>query len=256
MKNINDYLEQLGLSKIEAKMYVTLLKSGSVSVHDLAETIEVKRTTAYLYIDQLVEKGLVVKVVKGARKMVQANEPKVSLEYLLKRKIQSAKDLENDFPTMLQSITTSHPQSPDVEDAEIKYYKGKNGVKKIYEEALKSKEIRAYVNIVEIAEFLPENYKLFDNALITNPHMNVFDICEDSMEARRRLKIAKGKHFYRLLPSPIKITSTDILIYDGKVSIIDLKGKMNGIVLYNTALFNNLKALYDYLWQKLPEPEK
>ena len=64
---IIEYLKQLDLSEIEAELYLILLNKGSLSVRDLAEISGIKRTTAYIYIDQLIEKGLVLKVVKESK---------------------------------------------------------------------------------------------------------------------------------------------------------------------------------------------
>lgn len=55
----------------------------------------------------------------------------------------------------------------------------------------------------------------------------------------------------------MKLTSNDILIYDGKVSIINIKDKNNieGVVLCNQDYYNNSKQLFDLLWRMLPRLE-
>src|SRR6185437_8435894 len=143
-----DYLKQLDLSDAEAKLYLTLLQSGPVSVRDLAQTVDIKRTTAYFYIDQLVEKGLIMKLVRGSKKLVAACEPE-NLKILVEEKIKQANKVQKEFPDILKALTTSLPKEDNNSDAEIKYYKGKNGVKKIYEEALTGKELRSFVNVEE-----------------------------------------------------------------------------------------------------------
>ena len=75
---IIEYLKQLDLSEIEAELYLILLNKGPVSVRDLAEMSGIKRTTAYIYIDQLVDKGLVMKMVRESKRLVAANQPKAS----------------------------------------------------------------------------------------------------------------------------------------------------------------------------------
>src|ERR1700733_13321654 len=139
MDKLVDYLKQLDLSDVEAKLYLTLLKTGPTSVRDLAATIDIKRTTAYFYIDQLVEKGLIIKLVRGSKKLVAANEPE-SLKTLVDKKLKNAEEVRQEFPDILKTLTTSLPKGNNSDDAEVKYYKGKNGVKKIYEEALKANE--------------------------------------------------------------------------------------------------------------------
>src|ERR1700734_1251596 len=101
MDKIVDYLKQLDLSDVEAKLYLTLLQTGPASVRDLAQTIDIKRTTAYFYIDQLVEKGLIMKLVKGSKKLVAANEPE-NLKILVEDKLESAKNVQQNFSTILK----------------------------------------------------------------------------------------------------------------------------------------------------------
>src|ERR1700722_3759231 len=97
MDNIVDYLKQLDLSDVEAKLYLTLLQTGPASVRDLALTIDIKRTTTYFYIDQLVDKGLIIKLVKGSKKLVAANEPE-NLKILVEEKMKTAKAVQQGFP--------------------------------------------------------------------------------------------------------------------------------------------------------------
>jgi sugar-specific transcriptional regulator TrmB len=254
MENILSFLKQLDLSEIEAKLYLNLLKNGPTSVRDLALTIEIKRTTAYFYIDQLVDKGLVMKQVRGSKKLVAANPPE-TLEHLVEKKVTSANIVEQSFPAILKTLTENLPQHSASVDAEIKYYKGKNGVRKIYEDALRSKEIRAYVNLSELEEVFPENFKLFDIALKENHDFKMYEIVEDSPLSRERIERSKqnGQFLYKIMPKGMELTPQDILIYEGKVSIISLKGDIHGIVLRNTDFYNNFRTLFDLNWKILSD---
>lgn len=251
MENILKFLKELELSEIEAKLYLTLLQHGPTSVRELAETIEIKRTTAYFYIDQLVEKGLITKLVKNSKKLVAANPPE-ALEHLVQQKVTSANHVQQTFPDILKSLTTNLPKETNTEDAEITYYKGKNGVRKVYEAALAAKELRSYVNIAEIVQVFPENFQLFNDAFKNNPNLTMFEICEDSPQARNRIGSSNDKHHYKILPKDMKLSAQDILIYDKTVAIIHFKDHVTGVVLRNTDLYNNFKTLFDFMWKMLP----
>lgn len=253
MDNVVDYLKQLDLSDVEAKLYLTLLQAGPTSVRDLAQTIAIKRTTTYFYIDQLVEKGLIMKIVKGSKKLVAANEPE-NLKVLVEAKAASAKKVEQDFPKILNLLSTSLPKENGTSDAEIRYYKGKNGVKKIYEDVLKTKELRSYVNIEEIVHAFPENLELFNKALNQNPNMQMYEIVENSPQSKKYVDFSKNSPAYhqKLLPKDMQLTAQDILIYDNKVAIINLRGNIHGIILYNLELFDNFKMLFNFTWKMLP----
>lgn len=100
--------------------------------------------------------------------------------------------------------------------------------------------------------------RLFDDAFIYNPKVEMYEIVEDSPEARKQIKNSAKKHFWKFLPDDIKLTANDILIYDGKVAIINIADKDNvtGVVLENRDYYNNSVQLFDLLWRLLPEPNK
>lgn len=259
MEKIAQYLEQLNLSEVEAKIYITLLQTGAISVKSLAQKTDIKRTTTYFYIDQLAEKGLVTKVVQGTQKQV-APSGLDSLEQLVKEKIETAHTLQQELPDILKTISTTFQKTEGSESAEIKYYKGKLGVKKIYEEALKAKELRSYVNITIMSDKLPENSILFADAL-KNKTIKIFEIIEDSITSREQTQFQtenanNERYFYKFLPKKIKLFAADTLIYDGKVAIINIEEKISGVVLTNAAYYNNTKELFDFNWETLPNPQK
>lgn len=258
MDKIISFLKHLELTDGEAKLYITLLKSEPITIRELASKTGIKRTTAYLYIDQLVEKGLIIKLVKGTRKLISATEPKDNLHVLIEKKIQTAKTIKENFPEILETINVSLPQTNHIENAEIKYLKGINAVRKIYEEAFNGKEIRAYVKVEDNPKLSSDNIKLFTEALKKNKKLKMWEIIYKSPAAREQSinSLAKSyNYFYKFMPPDLKwsITSEDILIYDGKVAIINYKDKVSSIILSSPDFYNNSKELFDFIWKILPE---
>lgn len=191
-----------------------------------------------------------------AQKLVAAYEPE-NLKELVESKIASAKAVQQGFPEILKFLNSSQSKENTDSEAEIKYYKGKNGVKKIYEEVLSAEEVRSFVNIEEIAQVFPENFPLFDNAFKKNSNMKMYEIVENSPEAKIRFSnsIKRERYYYKFLPKDMKLTAQDILVYENKVAIINFKEKSSGIVLRNEELYNNFKMLFDFIWSILPEEE-
>ena len=64
------------------------------------------------------------------------------------------------------------------------------------------------------------------------------------------------RYFFKFLPHDIKLSSADILIYDGKVGIINVKNKITGVVFKNNEYFMNSKVLFDLIWKMLPAPKE
>jgi len=260
MDKIVDYLKQLDLSDVEARLYLTLLQTGPASVRDLALTIDIKRTTTYFYIDQLVEKGLIMKLVKGSKKLVAANDPE-NLKTLVDAKIASAKMVQQGFPNILKRLSISLPKESNTTDAEIKFYKGLHNIRKLYDEAFKGNEFRSYAKVEEKETLSPDNPGLFQKAFQKNNKLKVWEIIYDSAYSRqhaiKKLSKMNSRYFYKFMPKNLKwsITSEDILIYDGKVVIIDYRGNASCVVLQSKDFYNNFKELFDFIWRIIPEPD-
>lgn len=257
MKSILNYLNHLGFSDTEAKLYLLLLKSGPLTVAQLAEAAKINRTATYSYISSLLEKGIIAKV-KGSSNKIAANPPE-HLQYLVEQKITSVMTLKETLPNIITSLNISFPPIKNPPNSKMKYYKGRPGLDTIYKEAFQTKELRVYANLAETVEFLfPKDFNIFEEALARNKKLKIFEIIGDSPEAVTQFNLSgtakNGRYFYKFMPANIGLTS-GTLIYDNKVAILNIKNEISGIVLTNTDYYNNSKQLFDLLWQFLPEPK-
>lgn len=254
--DVTEYLERLGLSEQEAKIYISLLKTGVVNARDLAKTSGVRRTSAYNGLNLLIEKGLINKLESGTQTLFEANQPQEILPYLVQQKEKRSREVADSLPLMLSTLTSlaAGVKAKTSREVEIKYVTHQPAVKKIYEEALQASELRSYVNITEIEKVFPENKQLFDAAIRRNPDMQMFEIVEDSPEARKRFEGAgtPERYFYKYFPKNMQLTAQDILIYDNNVAIIHFKDTISAVVHRDADLYNNFKVLFDYIWRTLP----
>jgi predicted transcriptional regulator len=264
MKKILTYLKQLELSEPESKLYLTLLQTGPISVRELAATSDIKRTTAYLYIDQLIEKGLVMKLVKGSHKQIAANPPE-SLQHLVEQQVASAEIAQKQFKEVLSLITSKMNTENDNEELEIRYYKGLAGAMKVYEEALSGKSFRLYVNLAELDRLIMPNnlgldYTLFERAIEKNKDLHIYEIIADAEDSLENFTLDatmnKGRFYYKYMPAKVGLTAPGILLFDNKVAIISGKETLHVYVLYNKDYFENSKKLFDFIWDVLPGAKK
>lgn len=264
MNKILTYLKQLDLSEAESKLYITLLQTGPISVRELASTTDIKRTTAYLYIDQLVEKGLVMKLVKGAQKQVAANPPE-SLQHLVEQQLSEAEAAQKQFDEVISLITAKMPKGKETEDVEVRYYNGIAGTAKVYEEALQSTYFRLYVNLNELKRLLVPNTlgldeNLFERALEKNRDLHIYEILADDPGSVDYFNLddtqQKGRYYYKYMPAKVGLTAPGILLYDNKVAIISGKEAPHVYVLQNKVYYENSVKLFDFIWDVLPGPKK
>jgi sugar-specific transcriptional regulator TrmB len=252
MKKVTEFLKQLGLSEIESKLYEGLLEMGSTTVMELSNKVGIKRITAHFNVESLIEKGLVVQTRKGARRQIIAEDPE-KLKDIIEQKEEEIKKLKQSLPYFIDTIREHIPAQTSTSGTEVKYYEGKNLVRKIYDDALSSAELRTYANLTEMQKYFPENLDVFNKAMQANPEQKVLEIVEDTPEARVQVSISSQNetYFYKFLPKGYKLTAVDILIYEGKVAIVTARNPITGIVIKSDEYYQNSKNIFDLLWQLL-----
>jgi sugar-specific transcriptional regulator TrmB len=120
-------LENIGLTKNQAEVYLTLLKLGSTTAQHIIQESGLHRSPVYDALEKLRERGLVSFVTKDFKKYFQAAPPKALYSYLEEKK----QELSEVMPQLetLENMKT--------EEIEASVYKGKEGLKAIHYDMLK-----------------------------------------------------------------------------------------------------------------------
>ena len=69
-------LQKIGLSEAESKVYLAALELGETNIGRLAKKSGIKRTTTYLVVDTLKEKGLLSSLKKKNKVFFYADDPR------------------------------------------------------------------------------------------------------------------------------------------------------------------------------------
>src|SRR5690348_9354508 len=122
-----EVLENLGLSKNEAKIYEVLLTFGELGVGVISEKSGVHRRNVYDSLNRLMEKGLAIEIVESSENKYQATEPKKLSEGLAEK----FEMLDKVMPELekLQFLTPS--------EYRVHTYKGSEGWKQYMRDIIK-----------------------------------------------------------------------------------------------------------------------
>lgn len=256
MKNVNEYLKQLGLSEIETKLYLGLLEIGSTTVMELANHVSIKRITAHFNIESLIAKGLVTETRRGARRQIVAEDP-VKLENMLEDRELEISQLKKTLPDIIQSISKNIPKAKTVNDVDIKFYEGKKAVYNIYQEMLKADEVHSFADLDKYYELFPETKNVWEEALIENPKRHVWDLLVDTPLSRKIGIDAKYDRYYaKILPTSNLFHGfgfSDYIIFDNKVAIIQLdKNNPTATIIESKQIALSLIALHKSMWELIP----
>lgn len=241
-KVIINKLNKAGLNEKQAKIYLACLELGKAKVPEIARKAEMKRTTAYGIIDELVNLGLISFTPGGKSKLFKAQDPQAILEMLEERKMEV-----NSIIPDLKSIYGTYQLRPT-----IQFFEGKEGVKRIYEDTLKcrSKKILQIVKVKDFINFPGGDFakeyikKRTAKGIVAYAlHPASGDIHDDtygeeSEELKRHVRYLPPNTFYASM----------IMIYDNKVVMISTKAENFGFIIESREFSNTLRAYFDFMW--------
>ena len=106
------FLEQFGLTRLEARTYLSLLSQGQARASALAESTGVIRPTIYRVLDQLAEKGLVRKSLTTPA-VYSASDPKNALRALLANATTKIERLSSMLGEALYTLYSNAPSAAE-----------------------------------------------------------------------------------------------------------------------------------------------
>lgn len=240
-KDLEEALRGYGLSDKEIATYLILLQVGSSTLQEIAQRIELPRTTTYNTLNYLIKRGLASFVTKKGVRYYDAADPEKLLAGL------RAKEdlLKSALPEMraLRKVL-ERPSSAEI-------YLGTKGLFTILSDVFKDKEMKyyfgSYTLSLEVLKHQPEHFrtirmdKKIPAKIIIEPYR------EDIFSTQEYKKITEIRFF-----SPLKDFPCMIFIYDKirKVAIYTLKKDLVGVIISNEQVAQAIKMLFDILWEQ------
>jgi len=122
-----EVLKEAGLTHNEALVYRALLNLGPSLAGQISRKTGLHRRTVYDITEMLIKKGLIGYILKNNRRIFKASSPEKFLDIL--------KEKENSINELLPEMMSLYTQTQ--EKQETNFYKGKQGLKTVFEDQLK-----------------------------------------------------------------------------------------------------------------------
>ncbi len=132
-----ELLMQTGLSEVQAKIYLYLIKHGQSTPAEIATGAEENRTTVYSAAEKLEELGIISQKDRGKIAAYVPNHPSVLesiAEKRLRKVARQAKNLEANLPSLI-NFYNEHQSTPGA----TTFY-GQEGVKMIWDKIISTKK--------------------------------------------------------------------------------------------------------------------
>jgi sugar-specific transcriptional regulator TrmB len=226
-------LKQLGLTTNESLVYSALLEMGPCLAGQISRRSGLHIRTVYDTTEMLIKKGLVGYILKNNRRIFEASSPNKFMEIL--------KEKENMITEALPEMLSFYQKTK--EKQETNFYKGKQGLKTVFEDQLETKEEILVLGASPLAyEILQFYFKWFDKRRKESKIKT--KIIFNQTDKKLNIPLSEIKYLPQKYNSPLAIN-----IYGDKVAII-LWSKENplAIVIKNREISEGYRKHFDMMW--------
>jgi sugar-specific transcriptional regulator TrmB len=245
-----EILRKIGLTENEVKIYINLLKLGSSTAYEIGKNTDIYRVHVYDKLEQLMSKGLVTHVYKGAKKYFQATEPSKIKHYLedKKRELQVQEDQVNSILPELEAMA----KIPK-EDTFVEVFKGIEGLKYFLKDIIKTKKevLVSGIDDQKYQEAIPVFMKQYFRDLRLNK------IKEKVITVKRKGVFQFKKDLapttnYRFLEET-QFNPTNTFVYGRKVVIVSWGTPVTAVMIKNEQIAKTYRNHFEHLWKVAKE---
>jgi sugar-specific transcriptional regulator TrmB len=238
-------LEEIGLTKGEITVYLTLLKLGETTTGKVIENAQISSGKIYEILDKLIQKGLVSFIIKDKTKYFSSASPKRILDYVQEKENslrEKEKELIKELPSLLAIEKTEERKQ------EMHLFKGIKGIQTAIFEALENLTPKDQVLAMGVISSKNEEY----NILWEKWHaerMRKKVICKllfsdkDTIyyKAFKKMKFTQTRVSNGITPSAIDIMKDRVLIFT-------YGDEPSCLVIKNFEVAKSFETFFNTLW--------
>ncbi len=244
-------LKKLNLTEKEARVYLALLELGPSTPYKIAKRSRLKRPTAYVIAEELVEKRLIVQMTGEKKKQYIARSPESYIEDVEAR----VADAKKVLPELL-ALQRKQSEKPNV-----LYFEGVEGLKQAYDYKIKDFKGKEIVGFFARADELDDrlNQEVFipwnENKVKYDIGVRGYTVDDEKLSAEYGRFLTGqegyGKGLIRAKFLPEKIYSADCSIesFAWGVRIVIMKSKQ-ALIIESYELAKAVREIHDLLWEK------
>lgn len=226
-----ELLQELGLNKSQATIYLKLIEKGELSPPRVATLTGESRSNAYMVLQRLEEMGLVEKAEKNKKVYYQAMNP-IALEQLAQDRREETARVENQvkhaMPQML-SYFYSFTEKPG-----IRLLQGIDGLKEIYSDTLRTREDIYFLRTPSEVKTLGSEY--FDRYKKRRADLGIttYAFTQDTPKARQHALDDEVNKMIRTWIDPESYEApVEVNVYGDKVAFLAYGDDIMGVIIQN-----------------------
>lgn len=241
-------LVKFGLGEKEAKAYLALLHLELATATQVAEYANLNRSSTYVVLESLKEKGLVSISEDNNIQHYIAASPDILL-FEAHHKAQQAQDIKNNIGDIIPELKALHKDTK--QKPKVKVFEGKQGLMSVLENTLSSREkiLRIASPLQNLAEALPEYFTDYTKRRI-KLGITMHGIHPKDKETHHATE-TKSKLNKSIFISPKKYAFlADMMLYDNKVVYVSLEKSGVSIMIESKEISDVNKNIFDLAYKE------
>lgn len=230
------YLQGLGFTDNEIKVYLTLFRIGRAKAGRISKECALERTSTYNALKRLQEKGVISSVIEGKTRIFSHGPPEKVLDMLKEKE-----EVANLIIPELQTL-----EKFEREKENILKFRGYAGVKTVLNDILKTCEVNEEYLIMgsegQLSERMPTFAKIFV-ARKDKKKLRARILIRATRGSKPQSKYTQVKYVPQEVISPANIT-----IYKGKVALILWSEVPEAIIIDNEDVAKTFSSYFEFMW--------
>lgn len=224
-------LKQAGLTENEAKVYLALIDNGPSLAGQISRKTGMHRRTVYDVTEMLIKKGLIGYILRNNRRLFQASNPERIMEMI--------KEKEELVSPVVDSLMEKFEVVKEKE--ETNFYKGKEGLKTVFEDQLNSQEILILGASPRAYEVLQFYFKWYD---LKRKKKKIKSRIIATDKRVKGIPLADIRYLPNKYASPVAVN-----IYGDKTAIILWSEKPIAIVIKDRGVTDGYRKYFEVMWK-------
>ncbi len=245
------YLEDLGLEKEGARVYLALVQHGPMTILQVSRAAHVERTRVYRFVGGWVQQGFIEEQLAHKTKIFHA-APLERIKLLMQQKKAAMKALEGSFASFSDQVTSLLQQATATK---VLYYNGRDGLRQMLWNTMRTNgEQLTYVHTVWEEAVGYDFFRNWEREYIHSAIKNRELRHPNLLQTRN---IAKGpfmeewpnREWRSISPKILNITH-GMEIYNDVVAISYWHNdEAMGIEIYNQYIVAMQRSIFDHYWK-------
>lgn len=253
---VKDFLAQLGYSKDEISIYLSLVENGPSTLLKVSKNSSIERTKLYRIIDSLIQKGIVEEIPAYKRKTIKAADLN-TIDFLVRKKQAEAFSLRENFLNFSDAITNLSKNSDS--KVNVTYYRGVEGMKQMIWHLTNCDGFYRTYSYRFWNDIIGDKFTLELNKIMLEKKFKVHDLYSDQyFEYKKKWMETRGKKpsgdwsFWnaRFISEKIVTINQNVDIYNDIVAYSYWDDEdIFGVEIQNKRIADMQKQIHDCLWK-------